>query len=46
MNAKKLKKKPAKRGQKAEVLKLEGGWQDNTRNAMAKPKPASGWPNR
>jgi hypothetical protein len=37
-------KTKAKRGPKAEVLKLDGDWRQNVKKAMQKPKPAGGWP--
>jgi hypothetical protein len=36
--------KPAKRGPKADVLKLEGNWRDAVKKSLAKKKPAEGWP--
>jgi hypothetical protein len=44
MTKKPTKSPKAKRGPKAEVLKLDGDWQRNVKKAMQKPKPAGGWP--
>jgi hypothetical protein len=38
----KSKKKPAKRGPKPDVLKLEGNWRDAKRS-LAKKKRPEGW---
>jgi hypothetical protein len=40
----KSKKKSARRGPKAKVLKLEGNWRDAMKKSLAKKKPAQGWP--
>jgi len=42
--SKSAKKKPAKTGPKAEMLKIEGKWQDAVKKSLSKKKPASGWP--
>jgi hypothetical protein len=34
----------AKRGPKADVLKIQGTWQDAVRKSLQKKKPAEGWP--
>jgi hypothetical protein len=44
-----LKKSPIKTakpkpGPNPETLKLEGNWEENVKKAMAKKKPAAGWP--
>jgi hypothetical protein len=39
------KKKPEKRGPKADVLKIEGDWQEAIRKSLQKKKPSTGWPN-
>lgn len=37
-------KKPAKRGPKAQRLKIAGGFERATRAFLAAKKPAGGWP--
>ncbi|HXM51203.1 MAG TPA: hypothetical protein VN956_25380 [Pyrinomonadaceae bacterium] len=45
MKKKKLaKKKRAKPGPKADILKLEGDWKDAVKKSLEKKKPAEGWP--
>ncbi len=39
-----MKKKPAKRGPKPEILKLEGDWKDNIKKALGVKRPTGGWP--
>jgi hypothetical protein len=44
-----VKRKPAvragaKRGPKADVLKLRGRWQDAVKQSLQKKKPPEGWP--
>jgi hypothetical protein len=34
----------AKPGPKAEVLKIEGNWEDAMKKSLGKKKPADGWP--
>ncbi len=38
------KKKRAKPGPKADILKLEGDWKDAVKKSLEKKKPAEGWP--
>lgn len=46
----KAKKRPsavragAKRGPKADVLKIEGNWRDAMKKSLQKKKPPEGWP--
>jgi hypothetical protein len=42
--AKKPSKPKAKRGPKPDVLKIEGGWIAAVDKALAKKRPAGGWP--
>lgn len=44
MTKSKSKKKPAKRGPKADILKLEGDWRELMKKSLQKKKPAEGWP--
>jgi len=37
-------RKGAKRGPKADLLKIRGKWQDAVRQSLQKKKPESGWP--
>jgi hypothetical protein len=37
-------KKPAKRGPKPDILKLEGNWKDAVQKSLSKKKPPEGWP--
>jgi hypothetical protein len=37
-------RKPAKRGPKPDVLKLEGNWKDAVKKSLSKKKPPEGWP--
>jgi hypothetical protein len=34
----------AKRGPKADTLKIEGDWQEAMKRSLQKKKPAEGWP--
>lgn len=34
----------AKRGPKADTLKIHGRWQDAMKQSLQKKKPADGWP--
>ncbi|HEX9581557.1 MAG TPA: hypothetical protein VF970_10685 [Gemmatimonadales bacterium] len=36
----------AKRGPTPEVLTVEGDWQDAVKEAVTKPRPPEGWPDR
>jgi len=38
------KKKGAKRGPKADVLKLDGDWRELMKKSLQKKKPKDGWP--
>jgi hypothetical protein len=38
------KKKPAQPGPKADLLKIDGGWQDAVKKSLEKKKPTEGWP--
>jgi hypothetical protein len=38
------KKAKAKRGPKADVLKIDGDWKDAVRRSFGAKKPAGGWP--
>jgi len=37
-------RKGAKRGPKADTLKLQGGWQTAMKKSLQKKKPPDGWP--
>jgi hypothetical protein len=37
-------RKGAKRGPKADTLKIEGDWKDAMRRSLQKRKPPEGWP--
>jgi hypothetical protein len=39
-----VKKTPAKRGPKPDLLKVEGDWKDAVKKSLAKKKPLTGWP--
>jgi hypothetical protein len=42
--SKTAKKKPAKTGPKADLLKIDDKWQEAVRRSLAKRKPPDGWP--
>lgn len=37
-------KTPRPVGPEPERLRLSGGWKENVKSALAKPKPKGGWP--
>ena len=44
--AKKPTKRKAKPGPKADILKIDGNWEDAVAKSFAKKKPAGGWPKK
>ena len=43
---KRQKKSKATPGPKAEILKLQGKWQDAVKKSLSKKKPPQGWPSK